>query len=59
MLVGNIQQGYTSRSNKTTFRNMTSGKGISVFLWLSQERTIVFHVYCALTIRDMDVPITF
>ena len=59
MLVGNIQKGYTSRSNKTTFRNMTSGKGTSVFLWLSQERTIVFHVYCALTIRDMDVPIIF
>lgn len=26
MLVRIIQQGYTSRSNKTTFRNMTSGK---------------------------------
>ena len=38
MLVGNIQQGYTLRSNKTTFRNMTSGEGTGMSLWLSQRK---------------------
>ena len=39
--------------------NETSGKDTSVFLWLLQERTVIFHVYCALAIRNMDVPIIF